>query len=116
MVTGDHPITAKAIAKMVGIISQGNETVDDIAKRRGIPLNDVNPRFMRYLLTLSLSDRFLTIYSIKPVSDFVKSAWRTIKVAGRSMRRPVSLVLIIRHAISAYEKLWIIRIRHTYRV
>merc|ERR1719333_599402 len=44
MVTGDHPITAKAIAKSVGIISHGNETVDDIAARRGIPKRQVNPR------------------------------------------------------------------------
>ncbi|CAH8652746.1 unnamed protein product [Dicrocoelium dendriticum] len=44
MVTGDHPITAKAIAKGVGIISEGNKTVDDIAAERGIPVRQVNPR------------------------------------------------------------------------
>ena len=45
MVTGDHPITAKAIAKSVGIISDGNETVDDIAQRLGKPVDEINPRF-----------------------------------------------------------------------
>nr|AAK27722.1 sodium/potassium pump alpha subunit [Electrophorus electricus]AJR20272.1 Na+/K+-ATPase alpha-subunit 2 [Electrophorus electricus] len=44
MVTGDHPITAKAIAKGVGIISEGNETVEDIAERLQVPLSQVNPR------------------------------------------------------------------------
>jgi len=44
MVTGDHPITAKAIAKSVGIISAGSKTVEDLAEEMKIPVESVNPR------------------------------------------------------------------------
>merc|ERR1712180_457091 len=47
MVTGDHPITAKAITRSVGIISEGTETVEDIAVREGCDIKDVDPRRAR---------------------------------------------------------------------
>lgn len=43
MVTGDHPITAQAIARSVGIISDSSETVHDIAKRVGVSIDSIDP-------------------------------------------------------------------------
>ena len=43
MVTGDHPITAAAIARSVGIISPGSKTEEEVGKEKGIPVSEVDP-------------------------------------------------------------------------
>ena len=45
MVTGDHPITAKAIARNVGIMSE--DTREDIAQWKGIDVKEIDPRDAR---------------------------------------------------------------------
>ncbi|KAJ9582089.1 hypothetical protein L9F63_003545, partial [Diploptera punctata] len=42
MVTGDHPLTAKAIARAVGIFSEDSVTVDEIAAERNVPVDEVD--------------------------------------------------------------------------
>ena len=55
MVTGDHPITAKAIAKGVGIISENNETIEDAAARLGKPVEQLNKKLAWTFTNLNLT-------------------------------------------------------------
>ncbi|XP_013405521.1 sodium/potassium-transporting ATPase subunit alpha isoform X2 [Lingula anatina] len=67
MVTGDHPITAKAIAKGVGIISEGNETVEDIAAREGIPVSEVDPSRAKACVVHGMDLRDMTPFQIDEI-------------------------------------------------
>ncbi|KAK7101316.1 hypothetical protein V1264_024110 [Littorina saxatilis] len=44
MVTGDHPITAKAIARGVGIISEGSRTIEEVAADRAVSVDQVEAK------------------------------------------------------------------------
>ncbi|GAB6023010.1 hypothetical protein CHUAL_007100 [Chamberlinius hualienensis] len=44
MVTGDHPITAKALARQCRIFIEDSKTVEDIATERGIGISDVSSK------------------------------------------------------------------------
>ncbi|GBM87643.1 hypothetical protein AVEN_229717-1, partial [Araneus ventricosus] len=43
LLTGDHPILAKSLARQVGIIAENSETRDELAERLHISVEDVEP-------------------------------------------------------------------------
>ena len=46
MVTGDHPITAKALARQSGLFTENSQTVEDIAAERHVPIDKVSSRLV----------------------------------------------------------------------
>jgi len=67
MVTGDHPITAKAIAKGVGIISDGSETKEDVAERLNIPVEEVRPGEVTACVVHGTLLKDMSVYDIESI-------------------------------------------------
>lgn len=57
LISGDHPVTACALAKRLTVFSPESETVEDVAIKLGVPVDRVEPRQKKFL-------HFLTHFSL----------------------------------------------------
>ena len=78
MVTGDHPITAAAIAKNIGLIT--TPTRYDVAKRRGVTVEEVK------------HDEYdaVVIHGLNDIPRMSEADWDTL-MAKREVRQNTSL-------------------------
>lgn len=51
MVTGDHPTTALAIGRAVGIVSEGHETLQELSERKQLPVDQISPDRVNVIVT-----------------------------------------------------------------
>eukprot|EP00002_Diphylleia_rotans_P016614 TRINITY_DN3234_c0_g1_i4.p1 TRINITY_DN3234_c0_g1~~TRINITY_DN3234_c0_g1_i4.p1 ORF type:complete len:987 (+),score=198.48 TRINITY_DN3234_c0_g1_i4:49-3009(+) len=58
MITGDHPLTAKAVAKQAGIIT--HDTIADIALKTRTNIRDVDPRLVKAIVVTGADLKYMS--------------------------------------------------------
>ena len=76
-VTGDHPVTAAAIARAVGIISPDSRTIEELAEERQLPADQIDPRDAKAFVIhgtklKEMSDRCVKKMLMNPILSSLK--------------------------------------------